>query len=58
MRRRDFITRTLATAASTFVLGSAVAQPQSKTFPAGATFKLNYAPHDGMFKKSWWRKFR
>lgn len=50
MRRRDFITRTLVTAASTFVLGSAVAQPQSKTFPAGATFKLNYAPHDGMFK--------
>ena len=51
MRRRDFITRTLATAASTFVLGSAVAQPQSKELtPAGATFKLNYAPHDGMFK--------
>ncbi len=50
MKRRDFITRTLATAASTFVLGSAVAQPQSKTSSAGATFKLNYAPHDGMFK--------
>ena len=51
MKRRDFITRTLATATSTFVLGNAVAQTQSKVnVPAGATFKLNYAPHDGMFK--------
>lgn len=50
MKRRDFITRTLATAASTFVLGNGIAQPQSKVTPAGATFKLNYAPHDGMFK--------
>ena len=51
MKRRDFITRTLATATSTFVLGHAVAQPTSKSnVPAGATFKLNYAPHDGMFK--------
>ena len=51
MKRRDFITRTLATATSTFVLGNAVAQPTSKlNVPAGATFKLNYAPHDGMFK--------
>ena len=51
MKRRDFITHTLATAASTFALGSAVAQPQAKvSAPAGATFKLNYAPHDGMFK--------
>jgi hydroxypyruvate isomerase len=51
MKRRDFITRTLATTASTFVLGNAVARPSSslKT-PAAATFKLNYAPHDGMFK--------
>ena len=51
MKRRDFIRRTLATATSTFVLGHAVAQPTSKSnVPAGATFKLNYAPHDGMFK--------
>jgi hydroxypyruvate isomerase len=51
MKRRDFITRILATTASTFVLGNAVARPSSslKT-PAAATFKLNYAPHDGMFK--------
>jgi len=50
MKRRDFITRTLATAASSLVLGNTVAQPEHKTNPAGATFKLNYAPHDGMFK--------
>ena len=51
MKRRDFIARTVATAASTFVLGNAIAQPQSTELtPAGATFKLNYAPHDGMFK--------
>ena len=51
MKRRDFITRTLTTAASTFVLGNAVAYSPSKVnAPAGATFKLNYAPHDGMFK--------
>lgn len=50
MKRRDFINRTLVTAASTFVLGNAVAQPKSKAIPAGVTFKLNYAPHDGMFK--------
>ena len=51
MKRRDFIARTVATAASTFVLGNAIAQPQStELIPAGATFKLNYAPHDGMFK--------
>jgi hydroxypyruvate isomerase len=51
MKRRDFLTRTIATAASTFVLGNVIAQPPSKVnTPAGATFKLNYAPHDGMFK--------
>jgi hydroxypyruvate isomerase len=50
MKRRDFITRTLATTASAFVLGNAIAKP-SRVSPAGAaTFKLNYAPHDGMFK--------
>jgi len=50
MKRRDFITRTLATTASTFVLGNAVAGSQPEIKPAGAPFKLNYAPHDGMFK--------
>ena len=51
MKRRDFITKTLATAGSTFVLGNAVAQPEeAKNSLAQVPFKLNYAPHDGMFK--------
>ena len=51
MRRRDFITRALATTATTFALGNVLARPQSlEILPAGVTFKLNYAPHDGMFK--------
>jgi hydroxypyruvate isomerase len=51
MKRRDFITHSLATAASTFVVGNAIAQPQTKEKPfGGVPFKMNYAPHDGMFK--------
>ncbi|MBK5278122.1 MAG: TIM barrel protein [Bacteroidia bacterium] len=50
MKRRDFITRTLATAGSTLVLGNALATPANVPTAPGATFKLNYAPHDGMFK--------
>lgn len=51
MKRRDFITHSLATAASTFVVGNAIAQPQTKEKPIGGVpFKMNYAPHDGMFK--------
>lgn len=51
MRRRDFITRALATTATTFALGNVLARPQSlEILPSGVTFKLNYAPHDGMFK--------
>ena len=51
MKRRDFITKTLATAGSTFVIGNAGAQPEdAKNSLAQVPFKLNYAPHDGMFK--------
>ncbi len=51
MRRRDFITRALATTATTFALGNVLARPQSlEIVPVGLLFKLNYAPHDGMFK--------
>lgn len=46
MKRRNFIQNSLAVAASGLVFTA-----QSKTpLPTGApTFKLNYAPHDGMF---------
>ncbi|MEK6782772.1 MAG: TIM barrel protein [Bacteroidota bacterium] len=51
MKRRDFITSTLTTVGSTFILGNTVAQPRIKLpTTAAATFKMNYAPHDGMFK--------
>jgi hydroxypyruvate isomerase len=51
MKRRDFISKTLATAGSAFVLGHASAHPQNhKSELAQVPFRLNYAPHDGMFK--------
>jgi hydroxypyruvate isomerase len=46
MNRRNFIQNTLTVAAS----GIALSANAKATNPAGApTFKLNYAPHDGMF---------
>lgn len=61
MKRRDFVTKTLAAgsaalAMSTSVLGASAALPFVKgpVLPAPAApkrkFKLNYAPHFGMFK--------
>lgn len=47
MQRRKFLLNTLAT-----VAGASLFRP-SFAAPAGApTFKMNYAPHDGMFKNS------
>lgn len=49
MKRRNFIQAGLTAAASTFAFTSA----QAKEFTASLAakpFKLNYAPHDGMFK--------
>lgn len=50
MNRRNFIAQGMAGASAAFSLSamSANAQPE----PAGQAFKLNYAPHDGMFKNS------
>ena len=48
MQRRSFIQQSLA-AASTLAVGSAFSSPL-KGSPAAKPFKLNYAPHDGMFK--------
>ena len=53
MKRRNFIQRTLATAASTLAFGTAFSESftsASKNSSAGEkSFNLNYAPHDGMF---------
>jgi hydroxypyruvate isomerase len=47
MQRRNFIKTTFATAAASLVGGSVFAANSSKN-----TFKLNYAPHFGMFENS------
>jgi hydroxypyruvate isomerase len=52
MKRRNFIGTSL-TALSTFTMGTGLAQGNEKSTKnsvAGKPFKLNYAPHDGMFK--------
>jgi hydroxypyruvate isomerase len=49
MNRKDFITRTALATAS---LAAAPLFSAEKRKAASPTFKLNYAPHDGMFKNS------
>ncbi len=48
MKRRNFIQTGLTAMASAFTIGSATATEIK--IVAGKPFKLNYAPHDGMFK--------
>jgi hydroxypyruvate isomerase len=51
MKRRNFLQNGMAAAASIFAAGSAFSAPTTKnTALAEKPFKLNYAPHDGMFK--------
>lgn len=49
MNRKDFLTRTAFAAAS---MAAAPLFASEKKKVAAPTFKLNYAPHDGMFKNS------
>ncbi len=49
MNRKDFLTRTAFATAS---LAAAPLFASEKKTGAAPTFKLNYAPHDGMFKNS------
>ena len=50
MKRRNFIQAGLATVASAWALNPLQSKEQSNNALAGKTFKLNYAPHAGMFK--------
>lgn len=50
MNRRNFISRSVA-GAGAIMIGSH-AKAHALATPAGQPFKLNYAPHDGMFKNS------
>ena len=51
MKRRNFLQRgvTAATLTTAFGSVSALSKPNSELPSAQQTFKLNYAPHDGMF---------
>jgi hydroxypyruvate isomerase len=49
MKRRSFITRSLAASAFAFTQFPSIAGSES---PAEKPFRMNYAPHDGMFKNS------
>lgn len=48
MKRRNFLRNGMAVAASAIPLSHSAAKSIKGT-PAGAPFKLNFAPHDGMF---------
>jgi len=48
MKRRNFIQTGLAAAAATFTVSNAFSREERAM--AGKPFKLNYAPHEGMFK--------
>lgn len=54
MERRKFLQQGTLAGLSTLALGSTAAAMHSanENEPAGKTFNLNYAPHDGMFKNS------
>lgn len=49
MKRRNFIQTGFTAVASALTIGAASGTPLKNAAP-GKTFKLNYAPHDGMFK--------
>lgn len=52
MNRRNFLSRSVAGAAATLTFSQAMAHEAMDLAPAGQPFKLNYAPHDGMFAQS------
>lgn len=52
MKRRDFFSTGAAALGSLAAAQAAWGTPSGRVSPSGAPFKLNYAPHDGMFKNS------
>jgi hydroxypyruvate isomerase len=51
MKRRNFLGRGMTLTASVLAAGKVLSAPNhSEALPAEKTFKLNYAPHQGMFK--------
>lgn len=49
MKRRNFFRESLAATAAAAVVPAALSASPVDAVPAGQTFRLNYAPHDGMF---------
>jgi hydroxypyruvate isomerase len=49
MKRRNFLRTGLFTTASIATIGQSFGKNSRSNAPAEKTFKLNYAPHDGMF---------
>jgi hydroxypyruvate isomerase len=49
MKRRNFIQNGLTVLATTAAAGSAFSKPSLSGMAAGKPFRLDYAPHDGMF---------
>jgi hydroxypyruvate isomerase len=53
MKRRNFLQNGITAAASVVAVGNAFGfSKEQKTLTAEKTFKLNFAPHEGMFKNS------
>lgn len=52
MNRKDFLTRTLLASASLAAAPAFASEKKKEATAASPTFKLNYAPHDGMFKNN------
>lgn len=52
MNRKDFLSRSLFASASLAVAPSFGSERRLAPEAAGAVFKLNYAPHEGMFKNN------
>lgn len=58
MKRRNFIQKSVGTAAASLLAGSTFASATGNSpVPAEKTFKLNYAPHDGMFSNHGGKSF-
>ena len=52
MKRRSFIKKGLATAATPLIGSGLIAKSRSEKIVSHQTFNLNYAPHFGMFKQN------
>ena len=52
MQRRKFIQNSIATFAAATLAHPIFSNPRKEEMPSQPLFKLNYAPHDGMFKNN------